>query len=56
VPVYLGGNLTVGCQEPPEIIRRKFEEIGIEVLASFEDAILKLAVLSAKGTCHEVAA
>jgi methylaspartate mutase S subunit len=56
VPVYLGGNLTVGCQEPPEIIRRKFEEIGIEVLASFEDALLKLAVLSAKGTYHEVAA
>lgn len=55
VPVYLGGNLTVGCQEPPETVRRRYEEIGIEVLASFGDAKLKLAALTAKGVLHEAA-
>jgi methylaspartate mutase S subunit len=45
-PVYLGGNLTLGCEDSPEIVRQKFENIGIEVLSSFEDAALKLSVLS----------
>lgn len=45
VPVYLGGNLTVGCHDSPEIVRRKFTDIGIEVLGSFEDAALNLLAL-----------
>lgn len=55
VPVYLGGNLAVGRQEPPETVRRKYEEIGIEVLSSFGEAKLKLAALLAEGVRHEVA-
>lgn len=51
-PVYLGGNLTVGCQDSPEAVRRKFKEIGIEVVASFEEVMLKLAALPVGRTVH----
>lgn len=45
VPVYLGGNLTVGGRTSSEIVRRAFQGIGIEVLDSFEDAAQRLAAL-----------
>ncbi len=43
IPVYAGGNLSVGANKNPQLVREQFQAIGISVLDSF-DALRPLLV------------